>query len=63
MAEVLEQKSKLETLRESGDDGLLVIGSNGSVSHCNECLAKLVGLQKQEIQNRNWIDLPTLNEN
>jgi PAS domain S-box-containing protein len=63
VAELLEQKSKLETVLESVEDGLLVLGPDGKVSHCNDRLAKLIGLTRDEVQDRPWTDLPTLHEN
>lgn len=63
VAEIVQQKSKLETLLESVDDGLLVVNAQGRISHCNECLAKLVGLPSKEIQGQIWTDLPISNEN
>jgi NtrC-family two-component system sensor histidine kinase KinB len=63
VSEVLQQKSKLETLLESVDDGLLVLHANGTVSHCNSCLLSLLQIPFSEIQDKPWTDLPVSNEN
>ena len=63
VAEIVQQKTKLETLLESVDDGLLVLDPHGRVSHCNECLAKLVSLSPGAIQGQLWNDLPVMNSN
>ncbi len=63
VAEVLQQKDKLETLLESVEDALLVLDENGIVSHCNQCLSDLVGLKRSQIQGKRWTDLGTAAEN
>jgi len=61
--ETIQQKTKLETVLESVEDGLLVLDLNGKVSHCNGCLLELIGLNMTQVQGATWLDLPTSNEN
>ena len=61
--EIVEQKSKLESVLESVEDALLVVDTNGIISHTNECMLQLLGLNKDELIDKRWSDLSTLNEN
>lgn len=61
--EVVSQNTKLETVLEAVEDGLLVINKNGKVSHCNGCLLELVGLTMDQVRDQPWRDLPTTSEN
>jgi NtrC-family two-component system sensor histidine kinase KinB len=63
VAELLQQKLKLETLLESIEDALVFLDLDGKVSHCNARLAKIVGLQGSQIQDQLWRDLPSVNDN
>lgn len=63
VAELLQEKTKLETLLESVDDGLLVLGAEGRILHCNDRIGKLIELPKEQIQDHFWRDLPTNHEN
>lgn len=61
--EIIQQKSKLESVLESVEDALLVVDTNGIVSHVNECLLQVIGLKNEDVNGKKWNDLPTLNEN
>lgn len=61
--EIVQQKSKLESVLESVEDGLLVVDLKGVILHVNECMTELLGLSRDEVQGRKWIDLPTLEDN
>jgi len=63
VAELVKEKGKLETVLESVEDALLFVDASGVVGHCNNCLVRLVGLPQKEIQNRPWIDLPSMDDN
>jgi len=63
ITEVLQQKSKLETVLESVEDALLVVSTSGIVSHSNQYLLALIELPSELVQGHLWNDLPTLNEN
>ncbi len=54
VAELLQQKLKLETVLESIEDALVFLDLNGKVSHCNSQLAKLIGLTETQIQGNLW---------
>ena len=40
--EIVQEKSKLESVLDSMEDALLVVGNNGEVSHLNGCMARLL---------------------
>ena len=61
--EIVQQKSKLESVLESVEDALLVVDANGTVSHANECMLQLLRLAEGDVKNRKWNDLPTVHEN
>ena len=61
--EILQQKSKLESVLESVDDALLVIDNRGLVSHANECMLQLLCLTNEGVTGKKWIDLPAIGEN
>jgi len=61
--EIILQKSQLETVLESVEDGLLVVQTDGRISHCNECMQNLIGLPLASILGAQWRDLPTANAN
>jgi NtrC-family two-component system sensor histidine kinase KinB len=63
VAALVKEKGKLETVLESVEDALLFVDAEGVVGHCNDCLVRLVGLPQNEIQNRPWEDLPSMNDN
>jgi len=63
VAELLTEKTKLEALLESVEDALLVLDPDGRVGHCNECMAELVGLPRNEIQGQLWLDLSSASGN
>lgn len=63
VSELLQQKSKLETVLESVEDALLVIDPNGVVSHCNHFMLELLNLPAQSVIGRPWDDLSANNEN
>jgi signal transduction histidine kinase len=61
--ELVQQKTKLETVLGSVEDGLLVVDANGTVSHSNECLLEILELPNDQVQGQLWRDLPTNGEN
>jgi PAS domain S-box-containing protein len=61
--EIVQQKTKLETVLESVEDALLVLDASGKVSHSNACLLEMIGLDAAQVQGSAWLDLPTMNEN
>lgn len=61
--EIIQQKSKLESVLESMEDALLVVDINGIVSHANDCMVQLLRLNKDEVIGKKWNDLPTIHEN
>lgn len=63
VTELLQQKSKLETVLESVEDALLVIDPSGTVSHCNHFMLELLNLPAQSVIGQRWDDLPTNHEN
>ena len=63
VAEILQQKLKLETLLESIEDALIFLDLDGKVSHCNIQLAKIVGLKEVQVQGNSWRDLPSTSDN
>jgi NtrC-family two-component system sensor histidine kinase KinB len=63
VSELLQQKSKLETVLESVEDALLVIDPNGMVSHCNHFMLELLNLPSSQVIGRKWSDLSANNEN
>ena len=63
VAELISEKSKLESVLDSVEDAMLFLDSLGLVSHCNERLAKLIGLPCDRIQGLPWNDLPLMSEN
>ena len=63
VSEVLKQKNKLETLLESVEDALLVLNSDGTISHCNSCLLSLIGMEHQKTEGLRWDDLSISNNN
>ncbi len=63
VSELLQQKTKLETVLGSVEDGLLVIDLAGRVSHSNQCMLDLIGLGAEKVQGETWRDLPSLSDN
>ncbi len=63
VAEVVQERNKLETLLSSVEDALLVLDSEGQIIHCSDSMLKLIGLSIDQIQGNLWRDLPTMNEN
>ncbi len=61
--EIIEQKSKLESVLEAAEDALLVVDANGVVSHANNCMLHLLYINTDYVIGKNWNDLPTTNEN
>ena len=61
--EIIQQKTKLESVLESVEDALLVLDLDGKVSHANACLTELVGLTAQDVSGKLWRDLPSVSEN
>ena len=61
--EIIQQKSKLESVLESVEDALLVVDVNGTVSHANVCMLQLLRLSQDEMIGRQWYDLPTIDAN
>jgi signal transduction histidine kinase len=61
--EVVQQKTKLETVLGSVEDGLLVVDANGKVSHANDCLLELIELSTEQVHGQGWRDLPSTGEN
>jgi len=61
--EILQQKSKLESVLESVEDALLVVDSQGYISHSNSCMLQLLDLDKEEVNGKKWSDLSCFNEN
>ena len=63
VTEIVKQKTKLETLLESVEDGLLVLDEDGSASHCNAFFAGLIGLKVDQVVGSRWTDLNSLDSN
>lgn len=63
VSQLVQQKAKLETVLEAVEDGLVVIMPNGRVSHSNGCFQRLVGISKEGLDGKLWMDLPTANSN
>jgi len=61
--EIIQQKSKLESVLEFVDDALLVIVVDGTISHANACMLELLHLSTEEVVGKQWNDLPTIDEN
>ncbi len=63
VAELIREKSKLESVLDSVEDAMLFLDASGTISHCNDRLSKLVGLPCEKIQGLAWNDLPSMSEN
>jgi two-component system, NtrC family, sensor histidine kinase KinB len=61
--ELLQQKSKLETVLESAEDAILVVDMGGIVTHCNQFMLKLLSLETGQVIGQKWTDLPSIQEN
>ena len=61
--EMIQQKSKLESVLESVEDALLVVDENSVVSHANECMLQLLCLEKNDVIGKKWDDLSSMDEN
>ena len=63
VSDLLAQKTKLETVLGSVEDGLLVVDMVGRVSHSNECVLQLIDLPIEQVRGQLWRDLPCTNPN
>ncbi|MEO5968468.1 MAG: PAS domain-containing sensor histidine kinase [Bdellovibrionia bacterium] len=63
VAEIVQQKLKLETVLESIEDALVFLDLDQKVSHCNVRLSTIVGLTESQIQGQLWRDLPSVSDN
>lgn len=61
--EMLQQKSKLESVLESVDDALLVMDLDGMVSHVNQTMLEILELPPTEVNGRRWNDLSSVGDN
>ncbi len=61
--EIVQQKSKLESVLESVDDALLVIDMEGIVSHANQTMLELLDLAAAQVIGKRWTDLTSVGEN
>jgi PAS domain S-box-containing protein len=61
--EIMQQKSKLESVLESVDDALLVVDMDGVIAHANQTLLELVELPAAEVTGKQWSDLASVGEN
>ncbi|MFO1518077.1 MAG: ATP-binding protein [bacterium] len=61
--QLVTQRNQLETVLSSVEDGILVLNNEEKVVLCNEGIARLMGMEFEDILNNSWKDLPSLNEN
>jgi two-component system, NtrC family, sensor histidine kinase KinB len=57
--EIASQRTKLETVLEAVEDGIIVIDNTNNVVQCNEGLLKILGLPRELVVGHRWSDLPT----
>lgn len=60
--QLVEEKTRLETVLEGVEDSLLVVDRSGRVTHCNPLLLELIGLKSEQVIGEFWTDLPTIDE-
>ncbi len=63
VGELLHQNHRLGVLLEAVEDALLVIDTDGRVTHTNSCLLQLIDLPREKVVGQDWRDLSTLHEN
>ena len=63
IAELIKEKSKLETVLDSVEDAMIFVDPSGTVLHCNERISTIIGGTCQQIEGHAWNDLPSMSEN
>ena len=63
VAELLQQKLKLETLFDSVEDAFLVLSSDQVVTHCNHLAERMIGIPVNLIVGQAFNDLSTAGDN
>lgn len=60
---IVQQSRELQAVLAAVEDAVLVVDPNQVVKHCNDKMASLLGIGREDILDHGWRDLPTGGEN
>ncbi|MCE9626222.1 MAG: PAS domain-containing protein [Deltaproteobacteria bacterium] len=63
LKQLVTQRNQLQSVLSSVEDGILVLNQEGRVVLCNEGMARIVGLEVEDLLQQSWRDLPTMSSN